>query len=222
MFFFAMLSANSISCQRGRQILWENLNLVTQAKTLHFIRGANGIGKSSLLKILAGIHAPVSGQICWENVPIQKDLSEFHRKIVYLGHTNPLKGDLNAIQNLQFLLCIHGYIVEDATLQSALLYWGLSPRSMSLPTKFLSQGQKQRVCLALLSLSQSVVWLLDEPFNGLDQDGSKLLMQTFADHLSQNGSIVLTSHLHLSLRQSDSVLNSFSEIIFDLQGVSSQ
>ncbi len=114
---------------------------------------------------------------------------------------------------------IHGLSLNNDVIEKALLNWGLPARTIHLPAKLLSQGQKQRVCLAQLNLSQSLVWILDEPFNGLDLSGSGLLLTAFAKHLSQQGSIVLTSHLHTSLRIPNSPLQNFAESIIELQGV---
>ena len=211
-----MLSTKSISCQRGRQILWENLNITTHPRAITFVRGANGQGKSSLLRILAGISAPHSGEILWQGVPLKNNRAEFHTAMTYLGHNLPLKGDLNALNNLAFLLLMHGLSIAQPALEQALANWGLSQKSMYLPTKFLSQGQKQRVCLAQLSLSQSPLWILDEPFNGLDMGGTQMLLQAIAQHLSQEGSLVITSHLHTSLQAADPSLSGFSQEIIDL------
>ena len=213
-----MLSANHISCQRGRQILWKDLNFQTEPSTITFIRGANGQGKSSLLRILAGISTPYAGEVLWQDQALKKNLEEFHRSISYFGHTMPLKGDLSAINNLSYLMQIHGLSYHHQVIEETLRNWGLSTRTIHLPAKFLSQGQKQRVCLAQLSLCQSLVWILDEPFNGLDTNGSHLLITAFAKHLEKQGSIVLTSHLHASLRSANSSLHDFAENIIELQG----
>jgi heme exporter protein A len=214
-----MLSAINISCQRGRQMLWKDLSLETAPGTITFIRGANGQGKSSLLRILAGLSTPYEGQVLWQGELLKKNLDDFHRSISYFGHTIPLKGDLSAINNLSYLMQIHGLSYSNDVIEQALLDWGLPARTIHLPAKLLSQGQKQRVCLAQLHLSQSVVWILDEPFNGLDMSGSNLLLTAFAKHLSQQGSIVLTSHLHSSLRLPNSPLQDCAESIIELQGV---
>lgn len=214
-----MLSANNISCQRGRQVLWKGLNFQTEPSAITFVRGANGQGKSSLLRILAGISTPYEGEVYWQNEPLKKNLEQFHQSISYFGHTMPLKGDLNAISNLHYLMQIHGLNYDQPVIEEALGNWGLSTRTIHLPAKFLSQGQKQRVCLAQLDLCQSLVWILDEPFNGLDTNGSNLLMTAFVSHLKKQGSIVLTSHLHTSLRQANLSLQQFSENIIELLGV---
>ena len=214
-----MLSANHISCQRGRQILWKDLNFQTEPNTMTFIRGANGQGKSSLLRILAGISTPFEGEILWQNQALKKNWEHFHRSISYFGHTMPLKGDLSAINNLSYLMQIHGFNYDQLAIEEALQNWGLGSRTIRLPAKFLSQGQKQRVCLAQLSLCQSLVWILDEPFNGLDTSGSQLLFAAFAKHLEKQGSIVVTSHLHTSMRMAHAGLQHFPEHIIELQGV---
>jgi heme exporter protein A len=113
---------------------------------------------------------------------------------------------------------IHGLTYEEDTIKSTLQAWGLSLKTLRLPSKFLSRTKTDGALLQL-DLSQSQLWILDEPFNGLDTSGTGRLINAFSRHLANNGAIVLTSHLHNSIAHSDSQLEGFLEEIIELTGV---
>lgn len=194
-----MLVTKSLACQRGRQVLWSDLDLEIQAGKLLLVKGANGQGKSSLLRILSGISPPLTGNIFWNDVDITKDRAAYRENIFYLGHQTPLRGDLTALENLQVLLELKGIGLTLDMLKTALLEWGLSPQQIQLQVRFLSQGQRQRVGLSQLSLCQNTLWILDEPFNSLDSLGSDYLSQLLGAHLLRQGMVILTSHLHAQI-----------------------
>jgi heme exporter protein A len=191
-----MLSTLEISCQRGRQLLWNDVNLTVNLGQLLFVSGANGSGKSSLLRILAGLSFANSGNVLWCGEKIASNTTMYHSKLLYIGHQPPLKPELNAVENLIFLTQVHGQSVTQDQIVSALHSWELQGKSITLPTNHLSQGQKQRVALTQLSLLEKALWILDEPFNSLDSNGSNILRQQLEHHLEQNHIAVITSHLH--------------------------
>jgi heme exporter protein A len=191
-----MLSTLEISCQRGRHLLWSDISLSLDAGQLLFVRGANGRGKSSLLRILAGLSSPDSGEVLWHGKKITQVASLYHSELLFIGHQTPLKPELTALENLIFLTQLHGQGVQKNQVKDALHTWGLEGKSIELPTKHLSQGQKQRVTLTQLTLLKKNLWILDEPFNSLDANGSKLLSLQLEQHLANNHCAVLTSHLH--------------------------
>ena len=193
-----MLNTQEISCQRGRQLLWSNVSLNLDPGQLLFVSGANGSGKSSLLRILAGLSSPNSGDIFWCGEKITVDTIMYRSQLLYIGHQPPLNPELNAIENLIFLTQLHGQKVGQDQMVSALQFWELQGKTITLPTKHLSQGQKQRVALAQLSLLEKKLWILDEPFNSLDSSGSNILSKQLEQHLAQNHLAVITSHLHES------------------------
>lgn len=191
-----MLSTNELSCQRGRQQLWGNLNLEVTPGELLFVKGANGNGKTSLLKILAGLLSPDNGQVLWQQQAITKDPYAYRDQLLYIGHQTALKPEMNAIENLIFLASLHGLRFSETEITAAFKQWDLQGKTLHLPCRQLSQGQKQRVALAQLNLSQQQVWILDEPFNSLDAAGASTLTQLLQKHLQGSGILVLTSHLH--------------------------
>jgi heme exporter protein A len=191
-----MLSTHELSCQRGRQQLWGNLNLEVTPGQLLFVKGANGNGKTSLLKILAGLLSPDHGQVLWQQQAITKDSYEYRDQLLYIGHQTALKPEMSAIENLIFLASLHGLSYNETEITAAFKQWDLQGKTLHLPCRQLSQGQKQRVALAQLNLSQQQVWILDEPFNSLDSTGASNLAQLLQKHLEAKGILVLTSHLH--------------------------
>jgi len=193
-----MLNTQEISCQRGRQLLWSNVSLNLDPGQLLFVSGANGSGKSSLLRILAGLSSANFGDIFWCGEKISTDSNMYRSQLLYIGHQPPLKPELNAIENLIFLTQLHGQKVTQDQMVSVLQLWELQGKTIYLPTKHLSQGQKQRVALAQLSLIDKKLWILDEPFNSLDTNGSNILSKQLEQHLAQDHLAVITSHLHES------------------------
>ena len=191
-----MLSTHELSCQRGRQQLWGNLNLEVTPGQLLFVKGANGNGKTSLLKILAGLLSPDHGQVLWQQQAITKDSYEYRDQLLYIGHQTALKPEMSAIENLIFLASLHGLSYNETEITAAFKQWDLQGKTLYLACRQLSQGQKQRVALAQLNLSQQQVWILDEPFNSLDSTGASNLAQLLQKHLEAKGILVLTSHLH--------------------------
>ena len=195
-----MLNTHEISCQRGRHLLWENLNLTLVPGEVLFVKGENGRGKSSLLRMLAGLLLPYAGTITWKTQAIQQHRYEYQAELLYIGHQVPLKPELSAIENLSSLCQLHGHVPSPSDIQQALTTWMIIGNTMHLPTKQLSQGQKQRVALTQLTLSNQALWILDEPFNGLDVQGSNILKAHLEQHHTEQKLSVLTSHLHDNLQ----------------------
>ncbi len=177
------------------------------------IAGANGVGKTSLLRIIATLGQSISGSIQWNNEPIDSDLSAYRAAISYLGHKQGLKADLSPIENLLFAAQIAGHSdVSRQTVSSLLNEFGISI-SEERPLRQLSAGQQQRVAISRLLLSKAQIWLMDEPATSLDQEMTEQLTAKMNEHIESNGIIIFTSHqtfalardrtLILTLRQTD-------------------
>jgi heme exporter protein A len=194
------LSAVDLACRRGSRQLFHGLALDVAPGQLVWVRGHNGRGKTSLLRLLAGLAAPEQGQLLRDGVPIRRSASHA-RELVFIGHNNALKDDLEVAEALQFLLRIHGRASDIATVHGALDRLGLASRR-SAPVRTLSQGQRRRVALARLAVDVAStppsLWLLDEPFDALDVDGVRAVDELLAEHLRRGGSVLLSSHLPVS------------------------
>ncbi|QKM65734.1 cytochrome c biogenesis heme-transporting ATPase CcmA [Polynucleobacter tropicus] len=192
------LSVRSLTCVRGERTLFTNLDLqVTSGEWLH-IRGENGIGKTSLLRILAGLSKPATGEILWGNQSIFEDPSQYHRDLLFLGHRDSLKEDLTAFENLSIATALDGVAVSDKEILQSLHRFGLRGRE-ELPVNCLSAGQKRRVLLARLLLRKAKLWILDEPFNALDVNAVEMLSKLIAEHIANDGIAILTSHQTISI-----------------------
>lgn len=192
------LSAVGLTCVRAGRPLFSKLTLEVRPGQLVWLRGANGRGKTSLLRLAAGLASPEAGQLLWDGQPLGR-LRRPQRQPLYLGHANALKDDLSVGEALQFLLRLHGRVADAAHLQSALLRMGLHGWR-DAPMRTLSQGQRRRVALARLAAEdQPALWLLDEPFDALDADGVQRVNGLLAEHLQRGGGVLLTSHLPVDI-----------------------
>jgi heme exporter protein A len=195
----ALLTLDQLSCVRGERRLFSAVSRQLGAGGLLHVMGANGAGKTSLLRMLCGLLSPASGQVRWRGQPLPRARDALARDLIYLGHTAALKDDLSALENLQAAQSLAGRSTATPELSKALADAGLRGRE-TLPTKRLSQGQRQRVALARLSLSSSApLWVLDEPFNTLDAPACDWLGTQLSSHLRHGGLVVLTSHQPLAL-----------------------
>lgn len=197
------LSCTQLACRRGDRILFKGLDLDVRAGQVVWLRGANGRGKTSLLRLLAGLSTPEAGQVRWGSSP---------RQLVYIAHANALKEDLTVLESLRFLARLHGRNDSDASLVAALQLFGMASRR-DAPVRTLSQGQHRRVALSRLAIdTQPAVWILDEPFDSLDTEGIATLNTLITGHAQRGGSVVLTSHQALTLDEPQPVVVQLDEV----------
>lgn len=188
-----MLAASNLSCIRGTQTLFNDINLQLDAGQWLYLQGENGAGKTSLLRILAGLSLPAEGEVLWQNAPIAQQRSQYHQDLLYIGHHAGLKEDLTLTENLQALCRMDGLRISDAAIREALTRMGLAKRQ-HLPARVLSAGQKRRGLLARALLRPAKLWILDEPFNALDINAIADVQRLLKAHLASGGLLVLTSH----------------------------
>lgn len=188
------LELRQVECVRGRRSLFKGLNLTVQPGQLLRLLGANGAGKTSLLRMICGLLAPAQGAVLWRGQPVTTLREEFGRDLIYLGHAAALKDDLSALENLVAASVLGGRQVTPRDAANALAAAGLGGREHA-PARVLSQGQRKRVALARLVLGSDVpLWVLDEPFNALDTAATAWLVGLLAEHTARGGIVVLTSH----------------------------
>lgn len=194
-----MLAANDLSCRRGERLLFSGISFVVQPGELLHIQGANGSGKTSLLRLLCGLSVPENGEILWQNCSARALGKDFLAAVTYLGHRNAIKDELSAMENIQMSAALDGHRISGNDAYAALAMMGLGDK-VDLQTKVLSQGQRRRVALARLCLSGSSLWLLDEPLAALDTEGVALVETLLDTHLSRGGMAVVTTHQPLNVR----------------------
>lgn len=189
----SQLDIEQLACQRGDKILFTDLNLTFKSGDFVQIEGHNGIGKTSLLRILAGLALPLSGKVRWNSCEIEVDREGYYDNLLYLGHQSGVKPELTAWENLRFYQQVSASKQGDDILWQALEMVGLLGRE-DLPVSQLSAGQQKRIALARLWLSTAPLWILDEPFNAIDKSGVGVLTRHFEQHAEQGGIVILTSH----------------------------
>lgn len=195
----ADLVLQDLACERSGRLLFSGLTAQLQPGWLLRVEGPNGAGKTSLLRMICGLLAPRRGQVRWRGQPIQKLREEFGAQLLYLGHQVALKDDLSALENLRNSCKLHALPVTAASAGAALHAAGLGGRE-HVPVRMLSQGQRRRAALARLLLSRHVpLWVLDEPFNALDRDAVRWLLDLLAEQVRAGGLVVLTSHQSVAL-----------------------
>lgn len=188
-----MLSAHSLSCVRGGRPLFAGLDLAVEPGHWLHVRGENGTGKTSLLRLLAGLAAPDTGQVRWSGRSIGQAGSDFRRELIFLGHRAAVKDELTALENVELAAALDGCELPRPQALSVLRRFGLQGRE-DLPVRFLSAGQKRRVLLARLVTRKARLWILDEPFTALDANAVTMLATVVGEHLSDGGMAVITSH----------------------------
>ncbi len=187
----ALLSTRELACRRGDRLLFRGLDFEVRAGDVVWLRGANGCGKTSLLRVLVGLAGAAEGRL-------DRDGAAGHA--IYVGHANALKDDLTALEALQFLARLQGLSADAEACAAALRRFGVHGRRHAL-VRTLSQGQRRRVALARLLLAPAgSLWMLDEPFDALDADGCSTLRDTLSAHARGGGAVVLTSHVDPGLR----------------------
>jgi heme exporter protein A len=189
----AALAVSQLECLRGEQQLFCNLEFRLEAGQLMQIEGANGSGKTSLLRILAGLGRPESGTVYWRDRDIQEQRGAYFAEMEFLGHALGLKAELSALENLRIALALYGLQAQPDELYDALERTGLAGKE-NIPTRSLSAGQKQRIALARMLMGPAILWIVDEPFTALDVHGIRLVCGLLEEHLGKGGLVVLTSH----------------------------
>ena len=193
MFAQNQLELSHLACQRGEKLLFEGLSATFQSGQLVQLEGYNGIGKTSLLRMLTTLSRPLQGDILWNGEDIFKSSEAYLTQLLYLGHTSGVKSELTPYQNLRFYQQISNTKQGDEIIWQALYNVGLGGYEESAVYR-LSAGQQKRVALARLWLSQAALWILDEPFTALDKQGRAELTALFEQHCAQGGIVILTSH----------------------------
>ncbi len=192
------LELRDLRCVRGERLLFTAVSASVRTGEMLRVHGANGSGKTSLLRMICGLSRPTRGEILWLGRPIASLREELNARLVYLGHAPALKDELSALENLQASSGLAGQPCTLADANAALAQAGLRGRE-HLPARLLSQGQRKRASLARLALStEASLWVLDEPFNALDDAACSWLQGLIVAQLGRGGVVVLTSHQGLT------------------------
>ena len=189
-----MLEARDLATTRGDNTLFSGLAFSLVPGALLRVTGANGSGKTSLLRALCGLLLPSAGEVCWNGANVRALREEYWRNLAYIGHADGLKGDLTVAENLAFACALAGLEVPFSRMEAAVESLGLAGRER-LPARALSQGQRRRTALARLAVSEAQpLWILDEPFAALDAQAVETVQSLVSAHLGRGGMVVMTTH----------------------------
>ena len=188
-----LLRARGLECVRGGRRLFSGISFDLAGGGLLQVRGANGSGKTSLLRIVCGLLPPDGGDISWNARAVRELGEEYRANLAYIGHLNSIKEELDPSENLRYAASIAGLSATTAEIDDALHSFGLA--GAGLPCKLLSQGQKRRAALARLKLSGTrPLWVLDEPFSALDAKGVAVTRSLIEAHLAAGATVIFTTH----------------------------
>lgn len=183
--------ARGLACRRGGRLLLEAVDWQLGPGDALLLVGANGSGKSSLLRLIAGFLRPAEGSLRHAGLDVFADLGRWRSLVHFIGYQNALKLGLDVSENLQASAALLGG--DSAGIEAALDRFGLRELAAQ-PARFLSSGQRRRVGLARLVAVDRPVWLLDEPATGLDAASRARLEETITEHRRGGGMVVVASH----------------------------
>ncbi|HEY2070300.1 MAG TPA: heme ABC exporter ATP-binding protein CcmA [Rhizomicrobium sp.] len=189
----SFLETEKLTCIRGGRVVFRNLSFALKAGQTLAVEGANGSGKTSLLRMLAGFLSAETGRIRVNGA--ESDAEERGKFVGWLGHHDGAKPQLTPRETLTFFAGLHGAAGD---VEAALAAVGLA-RAAGLPCQYLSAGQKRRLALARLKICARPLWLLDEPLAALDAQGKALLRAMIAAHCASGGIAIAATHEELGV-----------------------
>jgi heme exporter protein A len=196
----ALLKIDNLSCIRDDRVLFEHLSLSLCGGQMLLVEGRNGSGKTSLLRILTGLKMADEGEIFWHGTPITNEGSNYYERVTYVGHHDGVKRELTCLENLRLVQAMGNpseIDLDDALEQVSLYRYG------DTLVGNLSAGQRRRLALARLIVTEADLWILDEPYTSLDKASMALFQSLFEAHLKQQGIIVMTSHHDIVMPEVD-------------------
>ena len=195
-----ILRAENLHLWRSERHVLKGIGLTVRGGELLQLTGANGTGKTTLLRALCGLNHLEEGRVYWNDQDVRDDRAGFHAALVYLGHEPPLKPDLSGVENLRFWTGMRRRVTR-AAINDALIRTGAGEFG-TRPVRTLSAGQKRRVALAGLLLAAVPLWLLDEPTTNLDSSGQELVATLLEAHLIAGGLAIAAVHHGLGIAAS--------------------
>jgi heme exporter protein A len=187
----ACFEGESLTCQRGESLVFEDLAFALEPGDCLWLAGPNGSGKSSLLRLMAGLARPIEGYIAWDGVDIRNEAEAHRRRLRSIGHLDAVKSHLSVTENLAFWADY--WDAPRDRVAAGLQQLGLDHLA-EIAARRLSAGQRRRLALARLTLGPAALWLLDEPATALDSGGLQILGDLIAACRGDGGIVVYSSH----------------------------
>ena len=199
-----MLLANNLSFKRGQKEIFKELNISLAPKKIIHLKGQNGIGKTTLIKILVNILIPNTGEIYWNGKNVKKNLSEFFANLTYIMDAQTSKNELTVNENIQFWMKLFSSNIKSKQLEGVFNLLSLN-KYKNIQVNFLSKGEIRKLELFRLIIEQKKLWILDEPYVGLDESTNELINETFRNHAENGGMILFSSHHYPELQNMDTI-----------------
>ncbi|MGO1119374.1 heme ABC exporter ATP-binding protein CcmA [Rhodovibrionaceae bacterium A322] len=211
----ATFAAENLGCIRGERAVFSNLSFSLESGGLMLLHGKNGSGKSSLLRVLAGLIDFNAGELYWNGEALNRDFSAHHAAVTYVGHQDVIKPQLTVEENLTFWARLHGNGPDKVS--AALDAFDLTFLAQQ-PGRLLSSGQRRRLALSRILVIPAELWLLDEPTVGLDQASIERLSAVLTDHRKAGGMAILATHVDIDQPDMSQLnLNEFQVALSSLQ-----
>ena len=188
-----MLLINNLSFSRNETKIFENLNLSLSNKKIIQIKGRNGSGKTTFLKVILNILEPNNGEIIWKGKNIKKNIFDFYKQTTFIMDNNTSTRELSVEDNINFWRGLSSSKLNNEEIFELLNKLNIE-KYYKTKVMYLSSGERKKLELIRLILEQKKLWVLDEPFNHLDDLSIKILNQTFLDHVNSGGMILFASH----------------------------
>ena len=188
-----MLLINNLSFSRNETKIFENLNLSLSNKKIIQIKGRNGSGKTTFLKVILNILEPKSGEIIWKGKNIKKNIFDFYNQTTFIMDNNTSTRELSVEDNINFWRGLSSSKLNNEEIFELLNKLNIE-KYYKTKVMYLSSGERKKLELIRLILEQKKLWVLDEPFNHLDDLSIEILNQTFLDHVNNDGMILFASH----------------------------
>jgi heme exporter protein A len=190
------LVGEDLACRRGERRVFTGLSFRLPPGGALVLTGANGSGKTSLLRLLAGLIPPAAGRLAWGSSPIERDSAVHRGRLHYVGHQDGVKPGLTPRETLAYWAALRS--CKAPRLEEALVAFALVPVA-DWPCRWLSAGQRRRLALARLCATEASLWLLDEPISALDQENQARLEEVIAAHCAAGGRVVVATHIPMGI-----------------------
>jgi len=199
-----MLLANNLSFQRNNKEIFKELNISLSPKKIIHLQGRNGIGKTTLIKILVNMLLPSTGEIYWNGKNIKKNLNEFFSNLTYIMDTQTSKNEMTVNENIRFWKKLYSSPIESKEIDE-IFNLLLLKDDKNTKVNCLSAGEIKKLELCRLIIEQKKLWILDEPYVGLDKSMIDLINETFKNHIANGGMIIFSSHNSLELQNMETI-----------------
>lgn len=189
-------AGEALACRRGERLVFAGVDFVLGPGDALVLTGRNGSGKTSLLRLAAGLTRPAAGRLVWHDGPVADDPQRHHGRLHFIGHLDAVKPALTVIENLRSWAALRGS--DDTRIRAALDVFGLGVLA-DAPARYLSAGQRRRLALSRLLASEAALWLLDEPTVALDRESVAAVHESIARHRDDGGMAIIATNVELAI-----------------------